>query len=644
MQIKTLFTIAVALAALACEEPGVSDPPSPDPDMALAAVDQAPLRLALVDHTRGLLEAPAGPFRLVAEEVRGQGRIERLIADDVPDWPHRVTLDPLPPGVWRLTVYADRADDGRYDACPFPPQPAHAERADTFDNIVGTVDVQGGRDIEVEVPMTRLICGPGERSTGIEGELLRPEDAGLDGVPVRAVLLPDVEPMQRDAHHEDAPRPQALRFAVFPDGAPAGAAPFGVGELIPGRYRLQLFADHDGDGTSSPCAGDMPGGGDRYFAEIAGIEVLAGETVSIGTAALEAAPCPDPLTGITGAVALPEGLDAAGGLRVEVTSVEGGAPVAAVALVESLRGRPGPQPFTVSGLQPGTWRVRVYLDRDGDRRFSPCAGMPSTVGFDHVSVTLDDVVIAPGELLPLGTLALTDAECAPSAGIAGRVTVDVEQGPTASGRPVRMHLEPLDGGEPLALHLFGDHVDRDATGGRFGRRIPAGRYRARAYVDTDRDGELGPCDADPYGDRAQSPPFDVDVAPEQILELPDVEVIGLGCAVPEAALAPVLLLDALDSLGGRPDVAYVDVREDGGWSAVYAVPLRPVDVDELSVEPIDLAPGDYTVTAFVDGDGDGALDTCDELMPDPYQARVSLTLDDGQTLGRPPLRPAPCDP
>lgn len=644
MQIKSILAIAIALTAVACDGPTTADPPAPDPDMALAVAEQAPLRLALVDRTRGLLDAPQGPFRLIAEEIRGQGRIEQLIADDVPGWPHRVTLDPLPPGAWRLTVFADRGDDGHYDACPFPPQPVHAERADTFDNIVGTVDVQGGRGIEVEVPITRLICGPGERSTGIEGELMRPDDPDLDGVPVRAVLMPDPGPMPGDAHHEDAPRPQALRFAIFPDGAPAGVAPFGTGELIPGRYRLQLFADHDEDGTSSPCAGDMPGGGDRYFAEIDGIEVVAGELTAIGPATLAAAPCPDPLTGITGAVQLPDGFDAQGGLRVEVTSVEGGSPVASVALVESLRGRPGPQPFTVSGLEPGTWRVRVYLDRDGDRRFSPCAGMPSTVGFDHVSATLDDVVVAPGELLPLGPIALADAACPPSAGIAGHVRVDVEEGPASSGRPVRMHLEPLDGGEPLALQLFGDHVDRDATGGRFGRRIPAGRYRARAYVDTDRDGELGPCDADPYGDRAQSAPFDVEVGPDEILELPDIDVIGLGCAVPEAALAPVLLLDALDSAGERPETVHIDVREDGGWSRVHAVPVHPVDIDELTVEPIRLAPGDYTVTAFVDGDGDGILDTCDESMPDPYQARVSLTLDDGQTLGRPPLRPAPCAP
>ena len=642
MQLKAPFIALLAFAVAACDPPADVAPPLPEVDMTVAPAHEIPLRLALVDRTLGLVEAPHGPFRLIAEEVRGQGRIEHRIADRIDAWPHRVTLDPLPPGSWRLTVFFDRADDGRYDACPFPPEPGHGERADAFDNIVGTADAQGGRDVEIEVPIVRRICGPGEQGTGIEGRLGRPDAPDLDGVPIRAMLVPEDQNAQRDAHHEAAPRPQALRFAVFPDGAPAGEALFGVDELIPGRYRLQLFADHDGDGTPSPCAGDMPGGGDRFFAEVEGVEVVAGEITALGLATLVAAPCPAHLTGVTGTVALPDGLDAEGPLRLEVTSTEGGEPVASTALVESLRERPGPQPFTVSGLPPGSWRIRVYLDRDGDRRFSSCAGMPSTGGFDHASATFDDVVIAPDVLLPLGPIELVDAECEPSAGVAGEVWVDVEGGPTSSGRPVRMHLEPLDGGEPLALQLFSDHVDRDHTGGRFGRRIPAGRYRARAYVDTDRDGELGPCDADPYGDRAQSPPFDVEVGPEEILELPPVEVGTLDCPVPEAALSPVLMLDALDSLGERPETVYIDVREDGGWSAVHPVPVRPVDGDELTVERIELAPGAYTVTAFVDGDGDEALDTCDDSMPDPYQARVSLTLDDGQSFGRPPLRPAPC--
>lgn len=649
MQIKTLFShfaLALACALVACDPPAENDRPLPDPDMALAPADAPPLRLTLVDATHGLSTPPPGPFRLVAEDVRGQqARIELQVAEQVERWPHRAALEPLPAGTWRVTVYADRDDDGTYDGCPFPPEPAHAERADAFDNIVGIVEVQGGREAEVQVPLMRRICGPGDRGTGLEGLLLRPDTPELQGVPIRAVLLPEAGAAPRQADREDAPRAQALRFALFPDGAPADEAAFRVTELIPGRYRLQLFADNDGDGSASPCAGDMPGGGDRFVAEIGDIEIVAGEITAIErTVTLEPAPCPDPLTGITGAVTLPEGMAADGALRVEVTSVEGGPPIASTAQVESLRGRGLPHPFTVSGLPAGTWRVRVYLDRDGDRRFSPCAGMPSTVGFDHVSATVDDVVIAPGELLPLGTIALSDAACPPAAGIAGWVDVDVEPGALSSGRPVRLHLEPLDGGEPLSLQLFTDHVDRDGTEGRFGRRIPAGRYRARVYVDTDRDGELGPCDGDPYGDRAHSAPFDVEVGDEEILELPPIDVIALDCPVPEAALAPRLLLDGLDSLGEPPEAMLIEVREDGGWSTTHEVALEPAGAAEQSVERIELVPGNYTVSAFVDGDADGVLDTCDESMPDPYQARVSLTLDGGHAFGRPPLRPAPCEP
>jgi len=648
MQTKTaLILFALALAHFGCDAPVEHDRPLPVPDAAVTPADAPPLRLELIDSTSGLLGAPEGPFRLLAEESRGQGRIEAIVAERVDDWPHRVELDALPPGTWRLTVYADRDGNARFDGCPFPPEPSHAERADDMDNIVGVVDVQSGRDAVVQVPVARRICGPGDLETGVEGTLMRPDAAELDGVAVRAVLVPDVEPAARQARDEDAPRPQSLRFAVFPDGAPAGEAAFQIGELIPGRYRLQLFADHDGDGNSSPCAGDRPGGGDRFVAEVGGIEIVAGErTVLERPITLEPAPCPDPLTGVTGAVVLPADMAGAdGALRIEVTPVEGGEPAAATALVETLRGRTQPHPFTVSGLPPGTWRVRLFLDRDGDRRFSPCTGMPSTAGFDHISVTLDDVVIAPGALLPLGDIVLSDAACAPSAGIAGHADVEVEPGSLSSGRPVRMHLEPLDGGEPLALRLYADHVDRDATEGRFGRRIPTGRYRARAYVDTDRNGELSPCDADPYGDRGQSVPFDVDVGPEETVELPPIEVTALDCPAPDAALAPQLVLDGLGSLGERPERVLVHVREDGGWSTVREIlldPLDPLDVDELTVERIEVAPGEYTITAFVDGDDDGVLDACDAAHPDPYQAAVSLRLDDSHTLGRPSLEPAPC--
>lgn len=641
MQIKPLHLV-LALLAAACDAPEEAPPPLPAADAAVAPADAVALRLSLVDRTSGLPEGPQGPFRLIAEDTRSQARIEHRIAGRIDDWPHSATLDPLPAGTWRLTVFADRDDDGAHDGCPFPPEPGHAELADTLDNVWGVVEVQGGREAEVVVPLVRHICGPGDAETGIEGRLVRPDDPALDGVPVRAMLVPEGDAVPRNAHDE-APRPRALRFPLFPEGAARGDSPFRVGELIPGRYRLHIFTDHDGDGTPSPCAGDMPGGGDRFVAEIDGIDITAGEFTGLDRPiTLDAAPCPAALTGISGAIMVPDAAPE-GALRVEVTSSEGGPPVAAAALAETLRGRAMPHPFTVSGLPAGTWRVRIYLDADGDRRYSPCAGMPSTMGFDHIVASLEDVTIAPGELLPLGLVALDDTPCPVTAGIAGHVDIDVEGGPLSSGRPVRMHLDSLDGGEPVALQLFSDHVDRDLTDGRFGRRIPAGRYRARAYLDSDRDGQLGPCDVDPYGDRAQSAPFDIEVGADTLVELPAIDVIGLECPIPPAALAPMVQLDGLDSLDPVPDALLFDIREAGGWSTMHAIALGPPGPDPIPVDPIELVPGDYTVTAFVDGDGDGELDTCDESTPDPYQARVSLTLDAGQPIARPSLRPVACD-
>ncbi len=641
-----LLMSAAALTGLGCDAPDDAAPALPMADAAAPPVDAAPLRLTLLDRTSGLVAAPRGPFRLVAEETRGQARVERLLADRIDAWPHTVETEALPPGTWRLTVYADRDDDGQHDPCPFPPEPGHAERADTLDNISGAVEVQSGRSAEVSLPIRRLICGPGAVDTGLSGALVRPDDPALDGVPIRAVLTPEevLEPMPQGAEADDAPRPQALRFPLFPEGSPVGEADFRIGELIPGRYRLQLFADHDGDGAPSPCHDGAPGGGDRFVSRIVEVEVSADVLSPLDAPiTLEAAPCPIELTGVTGRVRLPaEAPTPDGALRVEVTPIEGGPPVASAEIAPTLRGRALPRPFTLSGLPAGMWRVRLFVDRDADRRFSPCAGMPSTVGFDHVSATVDDVVIDPGELLDLGPVELADAACPPSAGIAGTAEVEVEPGPLSSARAARLHLEPLDGGEPVALQLFSDHVDRDGTGGRFGRRIPSGRYRALAYVDTDRDGAVTPCTDAPFGDRAQSAPFEVDIGPDEVLELPPISITDLGCPVPDAGLAPVLHLDALASDGRRPDRLALDILEDGGWLEQRVVELRGAD-DEISVDRIDLVPGRYTVTAYVDGDADGALDSCDESMPDPYQTRVSLTLDAAHPLGRPPLRPAPCD-
>lgn len=645
-----LFAARLALLALALTAAGCDDDPGPPQrvpvaDAAITPPAAGPLTLRLTDRTSGLLAAPEGPFRLVAEELRGQHmRIERAVAERIDAFPHTVELDPLPPGTWRLTVYVDRAGDGAFDGCPFPPEPAHSEWADRFDNLVGEVDVQGGRPVEAEVALTRRICGPGDVDTGIEGRLRRPEDPALDGVPIRALLTP-LDAVLHVAEDAAAPRPQPLRVPLFPAGAAPGASDFRLGELVPGRYRLDLFADDDGDRTPSPCAGDAPGGADRYVAHVGEVEVVAGAFTAVPAVDLVAAPCPDRLTGLTGDIELdlpPDHPPLEGALRVELTAPEDGTPIASTAVADTLHKRPLPQPFTVSGLPPGTWRVHVFLDRDGDRRFSPCHGGP--FGFDHVRATLEDVVIAPGDVLDLGPVVLTDIGCEPAAGLSGRV--EIEPGPehARSARPVRLTLSPLDGGgEPHAVALFNDHLSLDDTGGVFGRRVPAGRYRGQIYVDTDRSGTLTTCEADPFGDRAISAPFEVDLAVGDVLELPVTPVLDLGCGVPEALLAPVLLLDALATDGALPATVTLSIREEGGWQTTRAIALDDALAVELSVDPIALPPGQYRVAAFVDADEDGELDACDEFAPDPYQARVELTLGAMNAVARPALRPLPCD-
>jgi uncharacterized protein (DUF2141 family) len=262
-----------------------------------------------------------------------------------------------------------------------------------------------------------------------------------------------------------------------------------------------------------------------------------------------------------------------------------------------------------------------------------------------VHTALGDVTMHADELTDLGDIELI-AHCdGPPTGLSGRIEVDIEEGPARSARPVRLALMPLDEGERRALPLFDAHDTLDGTPGHFSRRVPPGRYRARIYVDTDRDGELRRCDTDPFGDRAASEPFDIEITPDTITRLDaPIPVRTLGCPLPAVTLAPRIALDALAADGPLPAAIELHLAETGGWTATYTLPLAPDIAPLLAIDLAPLAPGRYRLTAYVDGDADGELDPCDAPTPDPYQTRIEFTLDANNPTADPLLRPEPCAP
>lgn len=643
--------LALTLGASGCEDGGFTEAPVPTPpDAEATPTETAPITITVVDATSGLLGPPLGALRLRAYDSASGQTVDQLLTP-APLWPGVHIIETLPVGSWALTAYIDRDANQAFDDCPFPPEPAHTELAESLDNIQGGVIAQIGRQPEVTISVERTICGPGESGTGITGEVVKPADAILRGVPIYGRLQP-VEDDQPPA--DGAPARRALQITVFPSGLSQPTTAFEIGELVPGRYRLELFADGDGNGRPTPC-GPMVGGGDRYSARTEPFEVVAGERAPLPAAInLEAAPCPEALTGLTGTVSfdpelaellasdrtLAEPFAILGGaLRLELVDPEDGAVVAAVVIEDDLSARPPPRPFTVTGLEPGEWDLRAYLDRDADGRYSPCSAEPA--GFDTISARLEGVQVEAERVDGVGAMTLSRGPCAAPTGVTGEVQVEVEPGPLGSGRPVRLDLAPLDAAaEAATILLFNDHRALAESPARFARELAPGRYRASVHVDSDRDGELTACTLDPFSDRATSDSFDIEVIEGELTTLPEtIEVTTLGCPAPIVTLTP--RVELAPGLDGGEGPLWLEILEDGGWAT--RIELGPIDWWRgVDLDPIHLAPGTFRITAFADPGGDG-LDDCDAMVPDPWQARVEVDLGAETPEARPILRLAPCD-
>jgi len=594
-----------------------------------------------------------GPLRLLMEEENTDQTIDRWLADEVEEWPFVIELDALPPGPIRLTVYRDRDGDEGYDPCPFPPDPKDPEIADTIDNLSGSVMVRSAAQREVDIHLRRHICGPGDPGTGVSGQLTFPPLADIDeGVSVIAELIPlDAE----DGLKGDGP--MGLRVPLFPNGIGDTEDPvgFSIGELLPGRYRLVVFTDDDGDGKPSPCGPNL-GGGDRLLSVVDIVEIARGELTMLPEAiALMAKECPRIETGVTGLLDIDElyaemaadpQMDAPGSaLRgpviATVMRVDGGQEEVSSIIMESIWDRPLPHMFTLTGLSPGVWQLRIFLDRDEDGRYTPCEGLGA--GLDAVHVLVQEIEITAGELEDVGALTLGVERCADEmpTGVSGRLRLEREEGAIGSGRPVRLELYP-DGerNEHVSVQLLDNHWSAEGEAA-FSHIVAPGRYRAQVYIDTNRDGEFTHCQNAPFGDRAVSMTVPLNVLPGQLVDLGELSVDTIDCPTPHTEVRPILALPprgpslAIDGLE-------IQLTEEGGWTQGMSVGLESA-IGRVPLPPFDLAPGQYRMLATLINVRSMPPMRCEQDAP-MLTTSVAFHIDEMSPVIEPELRVSlPCN-
>ncbi|MGK0358785.1 MAG: hypothetical protein ACI9U2_001078 [Bradymonadia bacterium] len=614
----------------------VDDPPDGGPiDAAVAS----PFTLIVEPILPGL--APLDrPLTLIARDLDTGAEVVRVLPV-AGAWPQQVKIEGFERGRWVMQVFIDDDGDAVFDDCPFPPRATDPEQLDGIDSFSGEAIlrvVPGGTG---QVFVEQRICGPGAPSTGLRGRVASLDDAPVAG-PIMLFLAP--QPGADDI----GPALPPLRVVLQSDVL-AAPLEFSIGQLAPGRYAVSAFADRDGDATPSPCASvdsSSVGGADVHLTPTRLITIEAGERPSLGDPlVLSPRVCPDPLTGLTGTVTLPPDLPAdpefdgplgpvSGALRLAWFPSINAEAVANTAILDSIDARPLPHAFTVTGVPTGVWRMVAWIDRDRDGSFTPCGGL---AGIDATWAQVEDVHVVDGEVRELAPIVLQRNPCdaAAETGLTGTLTVDVEPGAVGSGRPVRAELIALNGDPTRSLQLADNHTALPPEGRFIASGIPAGRYDVVVYVDTDRDGRLISCRQAEYGDRAIARRDAVTVTAGRITALGEVIVQTEACAVPRAELRPQFNFS--DSI--PPEIVAdlrFNVRERGGWE--FERRLRTgvsASVDTLFTESIDLAPGDFRLTAWLDTVNNGVFDDCDADEPDRVVARLDLSLDENTPVSNP---------
>lgn len=634
MRIARLTILLLLLGACETSPGPIADPP---PIPRVDAEVGAPFNLTIEPRLASL--PPLGrALTLRARNVDTDEVVIELLPP-VQAWPQVTGLTSLRRGRWTFEVFIDRDGDRVFDDCPFPPRAIDTEALEDFDSFsgtsVGAVRVVPGGAATVQVE--QRICGPGTRETGLRGEIAPADGAAIEG-PIWLIFEP-----QPDADRLGDP-PPPVRLSLQ-RGALDGPVAFDVGELVPGRYAVTAFADADGDASPSPCSQAI-GGGDRFVSAPSVVNIPADARIALPEPLmLAAADCPAALTGLVGTVALAPDLPADPAFDGPLGPVSGqvhlawfpsasAEAVARAPILTQVDARPLPHRFTVTGVPPGVWRMVAWVDRDRDGTFTPCGGL---TGIDATWVQVEDVQVVAGEVREIEPIVLTRHPCdaAAETGLTGTLDVDVEAGAVGSGRPVRAELIPLSDAAQRSLKLADNHTALPPDGRFIAAGLPPGRYDVILYVDTDRDGRLVSCRQAEFADRAIARRDAVTIEAGRITALGEVAVQSEGCEPPRAEIRPQFNFSDRIAEDVVADLRII-IQERGGWRMERRL-RREVSptVGTLFTETIDLAPGEFRVTAWLDTNGNGAFDDCGAASEDGVVARLDLTLDEGTAVRSP---------
>jgi hypothetical protein len=215
-----------------------------------------------------------------------------------------------------------------------------------------------------------------------------------------------------------------------------------------------------------------------------------------------------------------------------------------------------------------------------------------------------------------------------------------------SGRPVRLELYPGDEhGERRSVPLFDSHTQlaRMADADGFVRftaapGLPPGHYRARLYLDTDRDGTYASCRDAAFADRASSGLFPLEVRAGELIELGDHEIASEGCPVPVVAVEPTIEL--AEEVPGAEGDLWLRMVEAGGWSRDVRLRGRTTLLDLPFAAPRlgELAPGVWRLTAWLDTVPDQAYGACGDELSDLLGGSVEISLDAATPAATPVIR------
>jgi len=268
--------------------------------------------------------------------------------------PLKFTVTGVPPGLWSLTVFLDRDDDGAFKPCDAVPVGFDAIAGDG-----GEVEIIDGQIVESgNIQLVVRSCGSNARS-GVRATLSVEAEMGPigSGRPVRMAI----EPLGLEG--------EPINVVIFQNHLGLLGSPRSfTQELAAGRYRGRLFLDTDQSGLLSRCGDD--GYGDRQLSEEFEFELNSGALLPLGSLSLERIGCLVPDTDITirlnPPVQLPLSPPPNISLRIDET---GGwtSTVQEIPRVSDDQWLIGPVP-----LAAGSFAFTVYTDDDDDGEFSSC--------------------------------------------------------------------------------------------------------------------------------------------------------------------------------------------------------------------------------------------------------------------------------